>query len=116
VQDIVTEPEYLDIALAANTEFTHPVKQGHTVLAYIIEGQGYFTEESDLLNNGELVWYGDGGKINVRTTEESVCFLLISGKPIGEPVAWYGPIVMNTDEELQTAFEEYENGTFIKHK
>jgi hypothetical protein len=116
VQDIVTEPEYLDISLVAATEFTHEVKSGHTVLAYVINGQGYFDEEARLLSNRELAWYSDGEKIAVHTANEPVRFLLISGKPIGEPVAWYGPIVMNTEEELQLAFEEYNNGTFIKHK
>ena len=104
------------IILAADAVFTHPVKPGFTVLAYVIDGQGYFDEEGDLLSNGELAWYHAGGKITVSATDKSVRFLLISGKPIGEPVAWYGPIVMNTQEELQLAFEEYNNGTFIKHK
>ncbi|MBP1740927.1 MAG: Pirin domain protein, partial [Deltaproteobacteria bacterium] len=58
----------------------------------------------------------DGDHITVATGGEPVRFLLISSKPIGEPVAWYGPIVMNTAEELHEAFEEYRNGTFIKHK
>ena len=57
-----------------------------------------------------------GSEIAVSTEAEPVRFLLMAGKPIGEPVAWYGPIVMNTQEELRIAFEEYENGTFIKHK
>jgi redox-sensitive bicupin YhaK (pirin superfamily) len=60
--------------------------------------------------------YANGDHIAVTTAEEFVRFLLISGKPIGEPVAQYGPIMMNSDEELQLAFEEYQNGTFIKHK
>jgi redox-sensitive bicupin YhaK (pirin superfamily) len=60
--------------------------------------------------------YANGDHIAVTTAEKSVRFLLISGKPIGEPLAWYGPIVMDSDEELQLAFEEYQNGTFIKHK
>jgi quercetin 2,3-dioxygenase len=116
LQDIVTEPEYLDVTLAADSVFTHPVKLDYTVLAYVIDGRGYFDEEGDLLNNGELAWYHAGGKINVSATDKPVRFLLISGKPIGEPVAWYGPIVMNTQEELQLAFNEYNDGTFIKHK
>ena len=61
-----------------------------------------------------VVLYGEGDEINVNTAEEPVRFLLISGKPLKEPVAWYGPIVMNTQEELKQAFEEYNNGTFIK--
>ena len=68
------------------------------------------------LTNGSLALFDDGDNFIVSTGDEPVSFLLISGKPIGEPVAWYGPIVMNTQEELQLAFEEYENGTFIKHK
>ena len=63
-----------------------------------------------------LVLFGDGDEVYVSTETEPVRFLLVSGKPIGEPVAWYGPIVMNTEEELQVAFEEYRNGTFIKPK
>ena len=60
--------------------------------------------------------YGDGEEIRVAAGEEGARFLLVSGKPIGEPIAWYGPIVMNTEEELETAFEEYRRGTFLKHK
>ncbi len=60
--------------------------------------------------------YADGVHLKVTTAEGLVRFLLISGQPIGEPVAWQGPIVMNTNKELHLAFEEYQNGTFIKHK
>ena len=60
--------------------------------------------------------YEDGDEVNVTAKEKPVRFLLISGKPLGEPVAWYGPIVMNTQEELKTAFEEFNNNTFIKGK
>jgi redox-sensitive bicupin YhaK (pirin superfamily) len=63
-----------------------------------------------------MVLYGDGDQVSVATEKSAVRFLLISGRPIDEPVAWYGPIVMNTREELKLAFEEYQNGTFIKHK
>jgi redox-sensitive bicupin YhaK (pirin superfamily) len=62
------------------------------------------------------VVFDDGEEVVVSTEGESVRFLLVSGKPIGEPVAWYGPIVMNTQEELEIAFDEYRNGTFIKHR
>jgi redox-sensitive bicupin YhaK (pirin superfamily) len=68
------------------------------------------------IENEMLVLFGDGESISVSTEEEPVRFLLISGKPINEPVAWRGPIVMNTHEELRLAFEEFQNGTFIKHK
>jgi redox-sensitive bicupin YhaK (pirin superfamily) len=70
-----------------------------------------------LLSQESLVLYErTGDQIIVTAEDSSVRFLLVSGKPLGEPVAWYGPIVMNTQEELRVAFEEYQNGTFIKHK
>jgi redox-sensitive bicupin YhaK (pirin superfamily) len=117
VKDIIIDPEYLDVTVPAKAEFMHPTKRGHTVFAYVIEGQGHFDEaKKSLIRNGTVCLYADGDHITVTTAEQPVRFLLISGKPIGEPVAWYGPIVMNTDEELRYAFEEYQNGTFIKHK
>ena len=117
VRGIIIDPEYLDVTVPVTTEFTHPTKRGHTVFAYVTEGQGYFDEtKKHLIGNGTVCLYADGDNIAVTSVEEPIRFLLISGKPIGEPVAWYGPIVMNTDEELQEAFEEYRNGTFIKHK
>lgn len=134
VQDIVIDPEYIDVSVPANSEFIHPTKQGHTVFAYIINGQGYFCKEKNpftyevkgrnyfdierdpFVGNGAVVLFDDGDEIMAFTEEHEVRFLLISGKPIGEPVAWYGPIVMNTQEELRIAFEEYKQGTFIKYK
>jgi redox-sensitive bicupin YhaK (pirin superfamily) len=134
VRDIVVDPEYLDCTVSAGTEFIHPTKPGHTVFAYIIGGKAHFCKEknpfayeiegvnySDIqrdayVRNENLVLFDDGEKIVVSTEDEPVRFLLISGKPLREPVAWYGPIVMNTQRELQIAFEEYQNGTFIKHK
>ncbi len=117
VQDIITDPEYLDVAMNSNTTFTHKVKRGHTVFAYIFEGTGFFDENRDPLKSAQqLVLYDDGDKIVISTDDTSLRFLLVSGKPIGEPVAWYGPIVMNTQEELRIAFDEYRKGTFIKKK
>jgi redox-sensitive bicupin YhaK (pirin superfamily) len=134
VQDVVITPEYLDVTVPAETTFTHPVQRGHTVFAYVVDGEGYFdpqrsiyTHESVGLNyfdfprpcacRGEdLVLYGDGDAVSVTTQDSPVRFLLVSGRPIGEPVAWYGPIVMNTQDELQVAFDEYAAGTFIKRR
>ena len=134
VRDIVTDPEYLDITIPSKSTFQYPVKRGHTVLAYVIDGQGYFDEGRDsyafeaeganyfdfqrecLIAPENLVIYGDGDEIIISTEDKGVRFLFVSGKPIQEPVAWYGPIVMNTQEELRIAFEEYQKGTFIKHK
>ena len=62
-----------------------------------------------------MILFSDGGRIRVATTDSPVRFLLIAGRPLGEPVAWQGPIVMNTQEELRTAFRDYRNGTFIRH-
>jgi redox-sensitive bicupin YhaK (pirin superfamily) len=116
VQDVVTNPEYFDVTIDSESEFTHDITRGHTAFAYVIEGKGFFDPISDQLISAEnLVIFEDGESIRITTKDESVRFLLISGKPIGEPVAWYGPIVMNTEEELRIAFEEYRNGIFIKY-
>ena len=116
VRDIVIDPEYLDITVPPDTVFQHPVDGDHRVFAYIIEGEGNFDARGeDSLGAEHLVVFGEGEGIAVSTASRPVRFLLISGRPIGEPVAWRGPIVMNTTEELRVAFEEYQNGTFIKH-
>ncbi len=73
-------------------------------------------KRSPLADNESLILFEDGEKLVVVTEQKPVRFLLISGKPIGEPIAWYGPIVMNTRAELELAFEEFNNGTFIKYK
>jgi redox-sensitive bicupin YhaK (pirin superfamily) len=132
VRDIVTDPEYLDVAIPGGGRFTHPVRKGHTVFAYVVAGSAYFDAGRDpyareetgrnyfdmerecLCGAESLVHYGDGDAVAVTAETEPVRFLLVSGKPIGEPVAWYGPIVMNTPEEIRTAFEEYRKGTFIR--
>jgi len=134
VRDIIIDPEYLDITVPALSEFQHKTKPGHTVFAYVIAGKGVFCNEKNpfaydaagvnyfdmerdpYIHNGTAVLFSDGDQVTITAQGEPVRFLLISGKPIKEPVAWYGPIVMNTEEELETAFEEYRNGTFIKHK
>jgi redox-sensitive bicupin YhaK (pirin superfamily) len=132
VRDIVIDPEYLDISLPPETEFVHLTPRGHTVFTYVIRGRGYFCKEKNpftyevagenyfdmerdpFIGDGNLVLFENGDQVMAVTEKDPVRFLLISGKPIGEPVAWYGPIVMNTQEELRIAFEEYHNGTFIK--
>jgi redox-sensitive bicupin YhaK (pirin superfamily) len=134
VQDIVIDPLYLDISVPSKSEYAHPTNRGHTVIAYVIEGKGFFCQEKDpftyeiigenyfdsqaepFVANRGLVLFDDGDEIMVSTEEEPVRFLLFCGRPIGEPIAWHGPIVMNTEEELRTAFEEYRDGTFVKDK
>jgi redox-sensitive bicupin YhaK (pirin superfamily) len=115
VADVVTQPEYLDVSVPAGAGFRHGVPPGHTVFAYVIEGAGSFAPEGGSTTRaGYLVLYGDGEELAVTAGKAGARFLLVSGKPIREPVAWYGPIVMNTEEELQVAFREYRYGTFIK--
>lgn len=117
VKSIVADPEYLDVTVPTGTTFKHAVKGGYTAFAYIIEGQGYFdSQKKQRLQPENLVLFDkQGDTVAITAADSSVRFLLISGKPIGEPVAWYGPIVMNTKAELEQAFEEYRNGTFLKH-
>lgn len=132
VRDIVTDPEYLDVSVPAGASFRHPVKRGHTVFAYVFEGDAWFDPGRDpyareevgrnyfdmdrecLVGPGSLVLYDEGDEVSVAAGDKAARFLLVSGKPIGEPVEWYGPIVMNTREEIRVAFEEYRKGTFIK--
>ena len=134
VRDIVIDPEYLDVTVSAKSEFIHTTKPGHRVFAYVIGGKAYFCREKNpftyemeganyfdiqrdpFVANRTLVLFDDGDQVVVVTEDEPVRFLLISGKPLREPVAWYGPIVMNTQEELRIAFDEYQKGTFIKHR
>jgi redox-sensitive bicupin YhaK (pirin superfamily) len=117
VTDIVIEPQYLDVFVPEQTVFTLDTPMGHTVFAYIIDGAARFNPDtSDFTGKQTLVFYEDGDSAGVITADQPVRFLLVSGKPINEPVAWQGPIVMNTDEELATAFQEYQNGTFLKHQ
>ena len=132
VNDIAIDPQYLDITVPAGISYTHQLNKGYTALAYIIAGKGVFChhreplaqeseggssfdKESDLLlDNRTLILFTDGDTLTVTTNDDSVRFLLISGKPLNEPIAWHGPIVMNTQTELARAFKEYQNGTFLQ--
>ena len=133
VKEIVTDPEYLDVSLPAGKSFTHAVKPGYTVFAYVVEGEGYFDpgrnpfgrdivgenyfdlQPACACGEGTIALYEPAGNTVVVTADKKpVRFLLVSGKPLKEPVAWYGPIVMNTQEELKAAFEEFTSGAFIK--
>jgi redox-sensitive bicupin YhaK (pirin superfamily) len=117
VEDIVIDPMYLDIEIPPGSEHVQAVRPEHTVIVYVISGSGYFDKERDPLTGKEsLVLFGPGTQLTVSTDSAPLRMLLIAGHPIGEPVAWRGPIVMNTQEELATAFEEYRNGTFLKHE
>ncbi len=115
VRDLIGDPEYLDVSLPGRTEFVHPVAKGHTAFAYVLEGEGGFAPgQEEAIPAETLVLFDDGNSVSIKAAESGLRFLLISGRPLGEPVAWRGPIVMNTEEELEIAFAEYRNGTFIK--
>ncbi|UCH97280.1 MAG: pirin family protein [Candidatus Aminicenantes bacterium] len=117
VRDIVVDSQYLDVTVPAHAVFEYSITSGYTGFAYVITGSGYFDEDkSKQINQDHLVIFDDGDRVKISTDDVSVCFLLVSGEPIKEPVAWHGPIVMNTQEELRIAFEEYQKGTFIKKK
>jgi redox-sensitive bicupin YhaK (pirin superfamily) len=118
----VVEPfadvKYLDINMPDSSDVTFTVKEGYTAFIYLLDGEVMLGTDK-LVNVGSrnvVLYEKDGDSIRVVTGEQSARFLLISGKPLGEPVAWYGPIVMNTNEELVTALQELRNGDFIKKK
>jgi len=137
VNDVAIDPQYLDITVPAGLSYTHHLKKGYTAFAYIIAGKGLFCHQdepfsyesegvsySDMksdpllenrtLDNRTLILFTDGDTLTISTKDDSVRFLLISGKPLNEPIAWHGPIVMNTQAEIARAFEEYHNGTFLQ--
>jgi quercetin 2,3-dioxygenase len=123
VREIATDPVFLDVSIPAGKSFTYPVQSRHTVFAYVVEGEGYFEktgafdrESPGAHGEGTLVLYGPGDSVAVTTDKKPVRFLLVAGRPLDEPIAWYGPIVMNTQQELETAFKEYQEGTFVKRK
>lgn len=117
VQDIVVDVEYYDITVSPHTEFEKRVKSGYTAFAYVIEGNGYFDpDKKELFENGHLVVFHQGDVVRAIAGNEAFRFLFVAGEPLNEPIAWGGPIVMNTQEELELAFQEYRNGTFIKHR
>ncbi len=121
ITDVVTSPGYYDIFIPRGQEYELKTETGDTVIWYIFEEDGYIENsvsgngKVQKAENGNLVLFEDGERIKIKTEEKPIRFLMISGKPIKEPIAWYGPIVMNTDEELRTAYDELEKGTFVKN-
>jgi redox-sensitive bicupin YhaK (pirin superfamily) len=111
VQDLAIDIEYFDIELAAGKTFEQATPKNYTVFAYVIEGSIEISGKQ--VTQGQCAVLGEGDLVKITSCNDSR-FLFISGEPLNEPVAWRGPIVMNTEEELDTAFEELEAGTFIK--
>jgi redox-sensitive bicupin YhaK (pirin superfamily) len=119
VTEIYADPSYLDVSIPASGSFSHPVEKGHTAFAYVFEGRGIFGTgdggSENTVSQPGLVIFGDGDYIQAGAANEPVRFLLTSGKPLNEPIARYGPFVMNTQEEIQQALEDLRNGTFVKN-
>ena len=114
VQGVAADPMYLDILISPGNTRTIPIDASHNVFAYIFGGTGKFGEPEKEAEDRTLLVFGKGDEVSVQAGKNGVRFLLVSGKPLNEPIAWYGPIVMNTQAELQRAFQELENGTFLK--
>ena len=132
VDGIAAEPNYFDVTVPPGKRKTIPVATTRHAFAYVFAGSGKFCNASGPLavptegvgwsdtsvpaevDNRSLVLFDSGDEVTVQAGEKGIRFLLVSGKPLKEPVAWYGPIVMNTQDELRQAFFEYQNGTFLK--
>jgi redox-sensitive bicupin YhaK (pirin superfamily) len=111
VKDLIVDTTYLDIELKKGKEFKHDLKKGYTTICYVLDGIGLF--DSSTLNKGQMLIIKDGKNLEVMSNKD-LRYILISGKPLKEPIAWGGPIVMNTEEELDIAYKEIDDGTFIK--
>ncbi|HEX5110289.1 MAG TPA: pirin family protein [Vicinamibacterales bacterium] len=133
VEGVAADPRYLDIWVPPGKRRALPVETTRHAFAYVFEGAGQFRDASaprpvktdhggrdehtvyDMVGNRSLVLFDRGDEVVVQAGEQGLRFLLVSGKPLEEPVAWYGPIVMNTQQELRQAVFELQNGTFIKN-
>ena len=134
VEGVAADPIYLDVAVPPGQRKTLPIEMARNAFAYVFSGDGKFSNASGPLaapteglkwadtnppqgaDNRSLVLFDSGDEITIHAGDEGVRFLLVSGKPLHEPVAWYGPIVMNTQEELRQAFEDLDRGTFLKQQ
>jgi redox-sensitive bicupin YhaK (pirin superfamily) len=134
VEGIAADPQYLDVWVPPGQRKALPVDTRRNAFAYVFEGNGEFRDASPPMGvltdepgpvekvvrqsagNRSLVMFDRGDEVVVRAGEQGIRFLLCSGRPLEEPVAWYGPIVMNTNAELQTAIRELRDGTFIKER
>ena len=132
VEGIASDPSYLDISVPPNKRKKLPVETTRHAFAYVFAGSGKFCNASGPLavpteglgwadttppteaDNRSLILFDRGDEVEVQAGDDGIRFLLVSGKPLEEPVAWYGPIVMNTQEQLRQAFEELKEGTFLK--
>jgi quercetin 2,3-dioxygenase len=118
VSGIAIAPIYVDVWVPAETSFVQALDPAHTAFAYVFEGRARFSagekEEKKLIDHPRLLVFGAGDSINVMTADSPVRFLLVSGKPLDEPVARYGPFVMNTRQEIEQALADLQRGTFVR--
>ena len=114
ISGIAAEPTYLDVVIAPHGSFSLPIPRGHSAFAYVFEGEGKFGPEKRSVTTPRLVVWDDGDSVEVRTEESAVRFLLVSGKPLNEPIARYGPFVMNTKAEIEQTLRELQAGTFAQ--
>jgi quercetin 2,3-dioxygenase len=114
VSEIAAAPLYLDAELAPDREFTQVTPTDHTVLAYVFEGEAVIGGQT--ISAVRMIQFGPGEQVRVRTENSPVRFMLIAGQPFREPIAPYGPFVMNTREEIQQALQDLRNGTFIRNQ
>ncbi|HPH33944.1 MAG TPA: pirin family protein [Methanoregulaceae archaeon] len=117
VKDIIADPEFFAVSMPPGSRAAFPVKPGYTAFAYVIGGEGSLDKAGSAVRNHDLVLFSDGDAVAAAANGTGVFrFLFLSGRPIREPIAWRGPIVMNSDAELTEAFREYRDGTFIKNR
>ena len=117
VVGVAADPTYLDVSVPARSSFSHHIPLGHTAFAYVFEGAGNFTgvasDNGDKITHPKLVTWGDGDTVKIATGAAPVRFLLVSAQPLREPIARYGPFVMNTREEIEQALADLRHGTFV---
>jgi quercetin 2,3-dioxygenase len=113
VSGIAADPVYLDVSVPAHASFTRQISRGHTAFAYVFEGEAAFAGDDQQVSHTRLVVLGDGDYVKVVTAESHVRFLLVSGQPLNEPIARYGPFVMNTRAEIEQALRDLRQGTFV---
>ena len=117
VRDLMVEPSYFDVTMRPHTTFAHPVPRDHTVFAYTLKGRASFDPgHGDGIDAEHLVVYKPGEKVEITTSSHDARYLLIAGKPLHEPISWWGPMVMNTRQEIEVAIQEFQNGTFVKKR
>ncbi len=112
ISGIAAEPTYLDVSLSSGGSFVQPIARGHSAFAYVFEGEARFGE--NLVASPKLVVWGDGDSVEVSAEKNPGRFLLVSGKPLNEPIARHGPFVMNTRGEIEQTLRELRDGTFIR--